>query len=102
MPLDVRFFPAFLLAFLLEALLLVEALGLEAFVVEARLLPFAPARFLVAAALIFRLAVFLVLFLAPREVLDFFEADRPLLVFLAADLLPAFLVGILSSRNAPA
>ena len=94
-----RFFPdflvAFLVAFLLEALLLVEA-----FVVEARLLPFAPARFLVAAALVFLLADFLVLFLAAREVVDFFAADRPLLDFLAADLLRAFVVGILSSLNA--
>jgi hypothetical protein len=88
-------------AFLLEALLLVEAFVVEAFgadlrLVEARLVALAPARFLVeAAAGVFLLEVFLVLFLAPRE--DFFEADRPLLDFFAADLLRAFVVGILSS-----
>lgn len=97
MPLGERFFADFLEAFLLEALLLVEA-----FVVEARLLPLAPARFLLEVALVFLFEAFLVLFLAPREVVDFFEADRPLLDFFAADLLRAFVVGILSSLNAPA
>jgi uncharacterized membrane protein YfcA len=84
-------------AFLLEARLLVEA-----FVVEARLVPLAPARFLVEAALLFLLAAFLVLFLAPREVVDFLEADRPLLDILALDPLRAFVVGILSSLKRPA
>jgi hypothetical protein len=92
MSLDERFFPDFLVAFLLAIRLLVET-----FVVEARLVPLAPARFLVEAALVFLLEVFLVLFLAPREAVDFFEADRFLLDFLAADLLRAFVVGILSS-----
>ncbi len=93
MLLDERFRPVFFLVdFLLEALLLVEAFG-----VEVRFLPLVPARFLVEAALVFLLEAFLVLFLAPREVVDFLEADRPLLDFFAADLLPAFLVGILSS-----
>ena len=97
---DERFFPDFLVAFLLEALLLVEAFVVEAFeadirLVEARLVPLAPARFLVEAAVFVLLEVFLVLFLAPRE--DFFEADRLLLDFFAADLLRAFVVGILSS-----
>jgi len=92
MLLDERFRPVFFLVdFLLEALLLVEA-----FAVEVRFLPLVPARFLVEAALVFLLEAFLVL-LAPREVVDFLEADRPLLDFFAADLLPAFLVGILSS-----
>lgn len=100
MPLDERFFPDFLVD-LLEALLLVEPF-LEAFeaelrLVEARLVPLAVARFLVPAAAVFLLAVFLVLFLVPREVVDFFEADRLLLDFFAADLLRAFVVAILSS-----
>jgi len=65
--------------------------------VEARFLPLLAARFLVEATLVFLLAAFLVLFLPPREVVDFFEADRPLLDFFPADLLRAFVVGILSS-----
>lgn len=93
MPLDERLFPDLLEAFLLEALLLV-APGLEAFVVETRWPAFAPARFLVEAALVFLLAVFFVLFLAPRVAVDFFEADRPLLDFFAADPLRAFVVAI--------
>jgi hypothetical protein len=105
-PFDERFLPDFLVAFLLEALLLVEAFLVEAFlearVVEARLLPLPAARFLVEAALVFLLGDFLVVFLAPREALDFLEADRPLLDFPAADFLRAFVVGILSSVNAPA
>jgi hypothetical protein len=101
MLLDGRFFPDFLVAFL-DTLLLVDLL-VEAFVVEARFfVPFATARFLVEAALIFLLADFLVLFLVPREVVDFFEADRPLLDFFVADRLRAFVVGIISSLNAPA
>lgn len=101
MPFDVRFLPDFLVAFLLEALLLVEAFVearlIAAFAVEARLLPLAPARFLVEAALVFLLADFLVLFLVPRLLVDFFEADRPLLDFLADDALRAFVVGIVFS-----
>ncbi len=93
MPLDERFFPGFLEAFLLAALLLVKA-----FVVEARLLPLETERFLVLA---FLLEAFLVLFFVPRAVVDFFEADRRLLDFLAADPLRAFVVGILSSQNTP-
>ncbi len=97
MPLEERFFPDFLVVFLLEALLLVEAFEAELRLVEARLVPLDPARFFVEAALVFLVAVFLVLFLVPREVVDFLEADRLLLDFLAADLLRAFVVGILSS-----
>lgn len=94
------------MAFLLEALLLVEALVVAAFeaelrLVEARLVPLAPARFLVEATPVFLLAAFLVLFLAPREAVDFFEADRLLLFFFAVDLLRPFVVGILFLRNAP-
>jgi len=100
MPFDGRFLPDFLEAVLEEAVRLVEALGLEAFLVVTRLLPFCPARFLFGAALFFLLAAFLVLFFAPREGVVFFEADRPLLDFLAADPLPAFFVAILSSVNA--
>ncbi len=92
MPFDERFRPDFLVAFLLEAFLLVEP-----FVAEARLLPLAPARFLVDAALVFLLEAFLVPFLTPRDVVDFFAVDRPLLDFFAADPLRAFVVGILSS-----
>ncbi|MFN2510817.1 MAG: hypothetical protein ABR568_05165 [Pyrinomonadaceae bacterium] len=99
MPLDERFFPDFLVVFLLEALLLVEAFEAELRLVEARLVPLDPARFFVEAALVFLVAVFLVLFLVPR-VVDFLEPDRPLLDFLAADLLRAFVVGILFLRNA--
>ena len=101
MPLDVRFFPDFLVVFLPEALLLVEAFVearlVAALVVEARLLLLAPARFLVEAALVFLPADFLALFLVPRALVGFFEADRPLLDFFVADLLRAFVVGILSS-----
>ncbi len=68
--------------------------------VEARLVLLAPARFLVEATLVFLLAAFLVLFLAPREVRGFLEVDRPLLDFLATAPLRAFVVGILSSVNA--
>jgi hypothetical protein len=100
MPLDERFFTDFLEAFLLETLPLVEAFRLEAFEVETRLLPLAPARFLMEGALTFRLDDFLAVFLALREVVVFFEADRPLLDFLAADPLRALVVGMLSSFNA--
>lgn len=96
MPLGERFFPDFLVAFLLEALLLAEPL-----VVEARLPPLAPARFLVEAALAFLLEAFLVLFLAPREVEDFFFADLTLLDFFAALPLRALVVAIISSVNSP-
>ena len=96
-PLDDRLFPDFFVAFVLEALLLVGAFEAELRLVEARLEPFAAARFFVEAAPVFLVEVFLVLFLAPREVVDFFEADRPLLDFFAVDPLRAFVVGILSS-----
>jgi hypothetical protein len=76
-----------------EAFVLVDA---EAFVVEARLLLLVAARFLVEATVAVLPDVFLVLFLTPREVADFFEADRPLLDFRAADPFRAFVVGILS------
>lgn len=102
---DERFLADFLVAFLPEALLLVEALVVAAFevelrLVEARLLPLAPARRFVEATFVFLLAAFLVFFLAPRGVEDFFEADRLLLDFFAADLLRPFVVGILFLRNA--
>lgn len=64
---------------------------------EARFRPLLAVRFLVEGTLVFLRAAFLVLFLPPREVVDFFEADRPLLDFFTADLLRAFVVGILSS-----
>lgn len=97
MPFDERFFPDFLDALLPEAPLLVEV-EVETFLADDRL-PLAPARFLVEATLVVLPAVFLVLFLAPREVTAFFEADRPLLDFRAADPLRAFVVGIFSSRK---
>jgi len=97
MPLDDLFFAGFLEvlrgALLLEGLVLVET---AAFVVEARLMPLAPARFFVEATVVFLPAVFFVLLLELREVADFFEATRPLRDFVAADRLPAFVVGILS------
>lgn len=78
MPLDVRFFPDFLVALPLTVLPLVEALEVflearlvAAFLVEARLLPLAAARFRVEAALVFLLADFLLVFLVPRELVDF-------------------------------
>jgi hypothetical protein len=95
MPLDDRFFPEVLRAFLLD-LALVEARELAALVVEARLLAVAPARFRVEVEL-FLLADFFVLFFAAREGVLFFEADRPLLDLLPRDALPDFFVAILSS-----
>ncbi|MDQ3668142.1 MAG: hypothetical protein M3410_16530 [Acidobacteriota bacterium] len=62
--------------------------------VEVRLLALVTARFLVDAALVFLLDTFLVPFLAAREVVDFFEADRPLLDVFAADLFRALVVCI--------
>jgi hypothetical protein len=68
--------------------------------VETRLLALAMARLLLEAALAFLLAAFVVAFFAPREVVDFFEAERPLVDFFAADTLPAFDVAMHSSVKA--
>ncbi|CAN5662313.1 hypothetical protein BH18ACI4_BH18ACI4_26290 [soil metagenome] len=100
---DERFLPDFLEAFTRDALLLAEACLAEAFLVEARLTLLAAARFLGEEDLVVVVEVLLPLFLAPlvlavflaaREVVDFFEAERRLPDFLADDPFRAFVVGI--------
>ena len=97
MPFEGRFFPdLFVEVRLAEALLLIEAL-----VVEALLRLTVPLRFLLEAALLFLPAAFLVPFFDLRE-LDDPLANRPLLDFFAADRLRAFVVGMFSSSIVPA
>ncbi len=96
MPFEGRFFPdLFVEVRLAEALLLIEAL-----VVEALLRLTVPLRFLLEAALLFLPAAFLVPFFDLRE-LDDPLANRPLLDFFAADRLRAFVVGMFSSSIVP-